>query len=105
METLTRLIHDIIVNVRVQLEFVKQLRQVTDNRYLHLSSFHNRYTFFFRREFFHIFFLTVNISTLHQFLEPNHFNFFSHLITHMVVIGKLVSGDYENIGTGLISKV
>ena len=78
METLaSRLIHDIIFN-DCDLEFVKQLRQVTDNRYLHLSSFHNKVHFvFFRREFFHIFFLTVNISTLHHFLEPSHLFFFT----------------------------
>ena len=77
METLTsRLIHDISVNECV-LEFVKQLKQVTDNRYLHLCFFHNKVHFFSSGDnFFHIFFLTVNISTLRQFLEPSHLNFF-----------------------------
>ena len=42
METLTSgMIHDIIVNECV-LESARQLRQVTDNRYLYLFSFHNK---------------------------------------------------------------
>ena len=55
METVTsRLIHDIIVYECI-LNFVKQLRHVTDNRYLQLSSFHNKVHFFLQEIIFSYF--------------------------------------------------
>ena len=105
METLTsRVIHDIIVN-ECSLSLSSTSGRLVTIGIFTFPLFTTRYTFFFRRDFFHVFFLTVNISTLHQFVEPSHPNFFSHLITYMVVTRKLVFRDYENFLTRLISKV
>ena len=81
IETLrSRLIHDIIVNECILSLSSRSGRLLTIGIFTFLLSQQGT-PFSLGKIFFHIFFLTVNISTLRKFLEPSHLNFFSHLIT------------------------